>query len=257
MATTGKFVITCLCVFVFASESFGQDTYAGTDAERLSRRVKELREGFTKKAGEWTSKAKHAIEGAKAIERCLDELRKTPQSYAAQKAALEAMEHRAADLECLLTEVLDPQKSNPVDAITKITGVLDELIALCQSDAKEAEALAQNAKTESLKKRYLVVREAALRNSRSYEGDKAKYQTLKVTDKLQEFTGELEFVRFYREHVRKLMAHLDAITDQQTLLAEVESMSASLDQLAHALSDFSKVISGNYTDATADANKKA
>lgn len=249
-------VIGLVVVMALVPKAAAQDTYAATDAERLSRRVNELRVAFAQKAGEWATKAKHAIEGAKDIERALDELKKHPGSYAQQKGALEVMDRRPGDLEAVLVEVLDPQKSNPVDGITKIVNALDELVALCRSDAEKAESLAQAAKSESIKTRYLICRDASLRNARTYEGDKATYQNLKVTDKLQEFTGELEFVQFYRGHIRRMIAHLDAIAEQQALLAEVQSMATSLDQLAQALVDFSKIISQQYGETTSNAPNK-
>jgi len=252
--TASKKVAAALVVLVFlVPRAAAQDTYAGTDAERLSRRVKQLREDFSKKTGEWATKAKHAIEGAKDIERALDELKKNPGSYAQQNGALEAMDRRAGDLEAVLVSILDPQKSNPVDGITKTVNALDELAALCRSDAEKAESLAQNSKSESIKSRYLLCRDACLRNARTYERDKTTYQALKVTDRLQEFAAELEFVQFYRGHIRRMIAHLDAIADQQALLAEVQSIATSLDQLAQALVDFSKIISQQYGDATDNA----
>jgi hypothetical protein len=229
----------------------GKDVYAGTDSERLSRRVDQFGEAITEKGKAWYAKGKHVLENATRVEQALDNLRQAPKSWERQITAFEVMYEEAGRFRPLLQELLE--KQNPDVEIKQVVLTLDELIALNKSKGERWRMLAQNAASESLRNRYVKMAEAVDRNARTYDQQKQRYAGIDIESKITEFRGELEFLNEYQTYCQEMIVHLRTAKKSAELLEEVESMSDSLEQLAQALLDFSKIISEQYDESPSEA----
>ncbi len=229
------------------AEGLAGDVAGGV--QQLAARLNDLKAEFKATEESSAATAQHVAGSLADMQRAIEKLRGSPESYAIQRETLQALDGLAGELEDALRRILDPKLSNPADVVQRLGRTLDELSGVCKADADTARNRAQNAPAESLRKAYLLVADACDRNVRTYSDQKKHYEGMNLSERLNEFAEQLEFVVFYRGHVQKLAGHLEAIEHSQDLIGQLEGMTASLDQLAQALVDFSKIVSGQYQTA--------
>ncbi|MCB9851885.1 MAG: hypothetical protein H6819_02215 [Phycisphaerales bacterium] len=244
---------------ILVNPLLAQQEYASTDCERLSRQVQVIKADLSSKAMKLKQITGDVTFGRTSIESAMAALKEKPGDFKAQEAVIEAVDERAAKLELIAGKALSSEGDsvNPVPVLGKLLATLEELAALCETDARQFEAKAQNATTESLKQRYLLLAASAERNARTYRRNIEQYKGLDIAKQYNELLAEKEFLGVFRDHLGKLIPNLRALGESQEILKEIESLTSSLDQLAQAYSDFSKVISETFESTEVAHAKKA